>query len=226
MIRSDLRPNLQLREFAVSIGQITQADGSSSVSSGQTIVKAQVTGPAQPKYSRHEHPDRATLEVIVDFLVPVMDSERRSSRLSHYLTRVLSKCLALDSFPRQLVLIKVLVIRDDGAVFSAALNAACAALLDASVPMFYFPVAVEVAGVEDRLLVDPTAQEESNSDAQALFTFRASGPSHDVIYQQIVGSVGFDQTRILQDAALGAAHVLSGVIRAAMEKKVKKQLRI
>ncbi|RYH01205.1 hypothetical protein EON65_48525 [archaeon] len=224
MIRSDLRQDNQPRDFVVSIGQINDADGSSSVSSGQTIVKAQVIGPAQPKYSRHENPDRASLEVEVDFLVAEPDKVR-SNALSQYLTRVLCKCLALDSFPRQLVLLKVLVIRDDGAVFSTALNAACIALLDASLSMFYFPVAVEIVGLEDKVLVDPTTLEETNSDTHALFTFNASS-SHEPIHQQVVGCVRFDQICKMQDIAQDAARMAASTFRTAIEKKVQKQLRL
>ena len=66
------------------------------------------------------------------------------------------------------------VVSDDGGVLACALNAACAALVDAAVPLRTLCAAVAAAqapGADGGLLLDPTAAEEAAAEATGTFAY-------------------------------------------------------
>ncbi len=78
-----------------------------------------------------------------------------------HLARALAPIIITSLAPRCAVQIEVQVVQEDGALFAAALNAACLALLDAGVACVAPVAAVTVAVLADgTLLIDPDAREE------------------------------------------------------------------
>ena len=66
------------------------------------------------------------------------------------------------------------VVSGDGGVLACALNAACAALVDAAVPLRTLCAAVAAAqapGADGGLLLDPTAAEEAAAEATGTFAY-------------------------------------------------------
>jgi exosome complex component RRP41 len=140
--RRDLRKPNELRSFDIEFDVSEEAQGSCKLSQGKTCVVVSVYGPQQPKFSRHEEFDRATLEV--DFrcggsasLEDRSQIEKKNSKLIH---AVFCTALKLNKFPRKLVIIRVCVIRDDGALSSVCMNACSLAIAVSGIPMTYIPV--------------------------------------------------------------------------------------
>jgi exosome complex component RRP46 len=79
--------------------------------------------------------------------------------------------------PRALIQVVVQVVSDDGGVLACALNAACAALVDAAVPLRTLFAAVsaaqQAAGADGEagLLLDPSAAEEAAAGAVGTFAY-------------------------------------------------------
>lgn len=200
MMRQDFRTVHQLRPLACCLGEIGEASGSCTFTQGFTEVTASVYGPTQPKYSRHEHYDTASLEI--DFSVSgtartSVSSSGGNSALARlersagrFIRLSLLGAVILKEYPRTIIVVKICVVRDDGAMLSVALNAAALALMDAGIAMNYLPNSVTifvppvVAGETSRstsssstvasYAVDPTSSEEQEATSKHLFTLNPS----------------------------------------------------
>jgi ribonuclease PH len=180
--RKDLRALKQARPFSVELGLVTTADGSAEVTAGETRVIAAVTGPAQPRFGRHELIDRANLEITVELAAKPLndtgDATLQKRSCEQYLSDSLQSCIQLYRFPRMLIVFNVTVIRNNGSLLSAALNACVLALLDSGLPMFFVPSAVTICTLlsiqpkssETTLVLDPSDDEESLCNNTYTFT--------------------------------------------------------
>ena len=66
-ITGDVRMSpYEIRPISCELGLLTSVDGSARFVQGASQVIAAVTGPAQPRYSRHEQGHVCSLEVVVD----------------------------------------------------------------------------------------------------------------------------------------------------------------
>ena len=242
MSRIDFRSNEQIRPLACCLGEISEANGSCTFSQGHTEVSATVYGPTQPKYSRHEHYDAASLEI--DFSVSgtartVTSSIGGNNALARlersagkFLRQSLLGAVMLKEYPRMIIVIKVCVVRDDGAMLSVALNAAALALMDAGIAMNYLPnsVTIFMSGLPNDVVdssssssssslgcvVDPTSSEEKEAASTYLFTFNPSttGSSDDRLTSSILHThaTGRNMTTITTMEAMELGRKASKVI--------------
>ncbi len=200
MMRPDFRTVHQLRPLACCLGEIGEASGSCTFTQGFTEATAAVYGPTQPKYSRHEHYDTASLEI--DFSVSgtartSVSSAGGNSALARlersagkFIRQSLLGAVILKEYPRTIIVVKICIVRDDGAMLSAALNAAAFALMDAGIAMNYLPNSVTVfvppvvAGEASQVAsssssiascaVDPSSSEEKEATSKYLFALNPS----------------------------------------------------
>ena len=101
----------------------------------------------------------------------------RERELEMIIRRTCEAAVVAALHPRTVVQVVVQVVAEDGAVLACAINAACAALLEAAVPLSSLFAAVSAASSEEgALLMDPTAAEEGAARACATFAFLASAP--------------------------------------------------
>ena len=139
--RDDFRVSTSLRPIQCrDIGLISEAIGSGKYSIGKTCVTASVYGPAQPRFSRHDLHDRGCLEIDFTWLGSDASEDAQEDEDALYLKNIFAQAVQLKRFPRMLIIIKVLVIRNDGGTRAAAINAVTLSLLDAKLPMYYTPV--------------------------------------------------------------------------------------
>lgn len=140
--RRDMRKPNELRAFDVEFDVSEECQGSVKLSQGKTCVVVSVYGPQQPKYSRHEEYDRATLEV--DFRYggsgSADDRSQIEKKISDSIHSVFCSALKLSKFPRKLIILRVCVLRDDGALSSVCVNACSLAIAISGMPMAYIPV--------------------------------------------------------------------------------------
>ena len=256
---------MPMRRVAAQVGLIKEATGSARFESGQTIVLASVYGPSQPRYSRHEEYDRATLEVnynlatlpsvsisggtggngedgsggesgVIGSMVSLTTSaelvraEREGVRI---LKQSLLSCIDVKACPRTLIVINVCVLRNDGATLSAAINACSLALLNASLPLLFFPMALtySVLDVSDASagVMDPTAEQEVKAPSTFVCTVRhdqspaslvQEGSSDDAMSIILMHATGVFANRHLElasGAVLSAAPELSRFFRGVVK---------
>ena len=170
---------------------LNETQGSARLQYGETMALAAVYGPAQPRYSRHEHFDEAVVEVSYNLAAPPPSAsdpatpaagaelarlERDGAR---QIQQILASCIDLKSCPRMLILIDVSVLRSDGAILSTAINACALALLDSGIPMLFVPMALHClfggADVENQTkLLCTSAEAEATAQSSVTFAFRQS----------------------------------------------------
>ena len=128
---------------------LSQPDGSASFSQGQTSVMAAVYGPTEVRVAR-ERADRATVEVVFKPKVGVGGCMTRGTE---ELVRGLCESVILTSLhPRTAFTVVIQEVHNDGSLLACCVNAVCAALLDACVPM-NFPFAAVACGIDANGLV-------------------------------------------------------------------------
>merc|ERR1712062_499537 len=141
----------RLRPIFCSLGEITRADGSVMLCQGDTTVACSVYGPGEVRQAR-ELVDRSLVEGWFKprlGLPGVKDRDREE-----VITRTCTAAVLTRLHPR------TAEMQDGGCLVSTCINAACLALLDASVPLSFLLAAVSVAVSEDgELMVDPTLKQ-------------------------------------------------------------------
>jgi len=129
-------------------------------------VLAAVHGPVAAG-PRKENAERAVVEVVFKPRSGLPTSA--DHELEEVLRATVEGALLAALHPRTLVTVVVQVLQADGALLACAVNAACAALVDAGVPLASLFASVSVALTSGgALLLDPDGQEEA--DAQAVFS--------------------------------------------------------
>jgi ribonuclease PH len=220
--RPDFREPTQLRPLACTLGEVAEASGSCTFSQGHTEATATVYGPSQPKYTRHEKHDAATLEVTFSVVGGATSSSTapRERSAAKFLRQALGGAVVLTDHPRMLIAIKVCVVRDDGAMLAVALNAAALALVDAGVAMRYVPYGVAVISSSSSsstgvVVLDPTAAEEAEKGD--------SPPAATYLFALNPSTIDRDDTCVLSSHATGPDVTTSQLAEAlALAKQASK----
>lgn len=116
-----------------------------------------VSGPVEVQI-RDEKLDEATVEVVVR---PAKGVPTTKEKLMESVLRTAFEPVILGGMmPRTLVQIVVQIIKDDGCILAAAVNAITVALLDAGIPMKHMAAAITVMiDQHNELVLDPTTVE-------------------------------------------------------------------
>ncbi|CAK9188467.1 unnamed protein product [Ilex paraguariensis] len=130
--RADGRTPNQLRKLACSRNILNRAHGSASWSQGETKVLAAVYGP-KAGTKKNENPEKACIEVIWKPKTGQIGKEEKEYEM--VLKRTLQNMCLLTVHPNTTTSIIIQVVNDDGALLPCAINAACAALVDAGIPL-------------------------------------------------------------------------------------------
>ncbi|ESR63923.1 hypothetical protein CICLE_v10009310mg [Citrus x clementina] len=156
--RADGRNPNQLRPLACSCSILHRAHGSASWSQGDTKVLAAVYGP-KAGTKKNENPEKASIEVIWKPRTGQIGKPEKEYEI--ILKRTLQSICILTINPNTTTSVIIQVVHDDGALLPCAINAACAALVDAGIPMKHLAVAICCCSAESGYcILDPTKLEE------------------------------------------------------------------
>jgi len=151
---------------------LSQPDGSATLSQGQTSVMSAVYGPAEVRVAR-ERADRATVEVVFKPKVGVGGCAARG--MEEVIRGVCESAIVTSLHPRTSLRVVVQEMHNDGSLLSCSVNAVCAALLDACVPL-NFPVTAVACSIDHLtglVTVDPDMKTQLGSASSATFVFDA-----------------------------------------------------
>ena len=213
-----------LRPLFCSLGEITRGDGSVVLCQGDTTVACAVYGPGEVRVTR-ELIDQAAVEVVFKprmGLPGVLDKSREGMIQSTCTAAILTLL-----HPRTSISINLQEMQDDGCLVSSCLNAACLALVDASVSMKFLLAAVTVmVGKDGSILCDPTLKQLSQSSVSLMFVFsnRQAGGVAGLVSTHTEGLV--DQARLqecLSAAQLAAQHIFQFYKQTVANKFSKEQ---
>ncbi|KAH9761201.1 exosome complex exonuclease RRP46-like [Citrus sinensis] len=167
--RADGRNPNQLRPLACSCSILHRAHGSASWSQGDTKVLAAVYGP-KAGTKKNENPEKASIEVIWKPRTGQIGKPEKEYEI--ILKRTLQSICILTINPNTTTSFIIQVVHDDGALLPCAINAACAALVDAGIPMKHLAVAICCCSAESGYcILDPTKLEEQKMKAFAYLVF-------------------------------------------------------
>uniref|UniRef100_A0A7S0QYE2 Exoribonuclease phosphorolytic domain-containing protein n=1 Tax=Pyramimonas obovata TaxID=1411642 RepID=A0A7S0QYE2_9CHLO len=175
--RDDGRQDNQIRTLACERGLLNRADGSARWSQDSSSVLAAVYGPKSvPGYK--EDPEKAKIEVLFKPKTDLPGTPERE--LEQVIARTVESVIIAALHPRTGISIILQVLQDDGAILACAINAACAALVDAGIAMNGLVAATCVAISPDgRLLLDPLHAEAEGATAVATLAFASTKPLPD-----------------------------------------------
>ncbi|BBN05429.1 exosome complex component RRP46 [Marchantia polymorpha subsp. ruderalis] len=167
--RIDGRTANQLRPLLCTRGLLERAHGSARWQQENTIVMAAVYGPKNVSGKR-ENSERATVEIIWKMKSGLPGNAEKEAEV--IIRRTLDYIVLSAMHPNTGISIIFQVVHDDGAVLACAINAACAALVDAGIPLNGLIVAVSCAVTTNGVVVlDPTKAEEKNFRAHVCLVF-------------------------------------------------------
>ncbi|KAG7955045.1 hypothetical protein I3843_11G051100 [Carya illinoinensis] len=167
--RVDGRTENQLRPLACSRNILNRAHGSASWSQGDTKVLAAVYGP-KAGVKKNENPEKACVEVIWKPKTGQIGKLEREYEM--IVKRTLQSICILTINPNTTTSVIVQVVNDDGSLLPCAINAACAALIDAGIPLKHLAVAICCCLADSGyVILDPTKLEEQKMKAFAYLVF-------------------------------------------------------
>jgi exosome complex component RRP46 len=194
---------------------LNNADGSAKFSFGSSAcVLVGCYGPVAAN-ARDEQTDQAVLEVST--ASSAQQSGIYDTELELFVKGCAEHVVLRAAHPRTAVVLSSQVFGGDGSTLAAAVNAACLALLDASVPMRSLVVAVCCAVLDDgSVLLDPTAAEESA--ARGLLTVAFDSTLSGIVLTHAAGVIETEQFFECCELARKACSRLLAFVRATQQK--------
>ncbi|KAI9191359.1 hypothetical protein LWI28_007455 [Acer negundo] len=230
--RADGRTPNQLRPLSCSRNILHRAHGSASWSQGDTKVLAAVYGP-KAGTKKNENPEKACIEVIWKPKTGQIGKPEREFEM--ILKRTLQSICILTVNPNTTTSIIVQVVHDDGALLPCAINAACAALVDAGIPMKHLAVAICCCVADTGyVILDPTKLEEQKMKAFAYLVFpnsilsvlpEVSSPAkgepveHGIITSITHGAMSVDDYFLCLERGRAASAKLSDFLRRSLQSQ-------
>ncbi|KAI8351488.1 ribosomal protein S5 domain 2-type protein [Choanephora cucurbitarum] len=222
-MRPDRRTdNAQLRAFSASQNILNRADGSSKFEFGATSVMCSVSGPMEVQI-RDEKLDEATVEVIVR---PAKGVPSTKEKLMESVLRTAFEPIILGGMmPRTLVQIVIQIIKDDGAVLAASVNAITLALLDAGIPMKHMSAAITamIHNTTGELVLDPVAAELEHAKSLHTFSFDNLHTTPYVLLSDSEGVFSEEEYFSCHDLCFDAVEKVHQFLRMAVESKKEKE---
>jgi ribonuclease PH len=159
-----------------------------------------------------------------------MDVMQQKKKYERFLKDSVESCIDVAQFPRMLLLFNVLVVCNDGALLSTAVNACVLAVLDAGLPMFFVPTAVSISTFVSNnesavLVLDPTSSEEKESTANCIVVMRQPAPGEEesgvtFVASECTGMLSLDAYSDVNDLAAQTSVTLHSSMRQFMEAKL------
>ncbi|KQK12026.1 exosome complex exonuclease RRP46 homolog [Brachypodium distachyon] len=173
--RGDGRNANQLRPFTCARNPLDRAHGSARWSQGDTVVLAAVYGP-RPGTRKGENPEKASIEVV--WKPKTGQSGKQEKGYEMTLKRTLQSICLLTVHPNTTTSVILQVMGDDGSLLPCAINASCAALVFAGIPLKHLAVAIGCGVLGNgAVILDTSKAEEQELKSFAHLVFPNSRKS-------------------------------------------------
>jgi len=191
---------------------VSQAAGSAYAEVGGTKVLCAVYGPRQLAATEAEFSTNGKLRCEYKEASFARPANRRRNRIdiqdrhgrqaqvtkeaTMLITQALEQCILLSKYPKSAIDIHVFVLESDGGALSTAVTCASLALADAGIELLDMVAACTVVRKGDKIMIDPSHEEEDSADASLLVAFM---PSLDEV------------THLFQRGSMEQSQVLEGI---------------
>jgi len=210
-----------LAAMSCVLGDLSQADGSASLTHGGTTVLAAVYGPCEVKMSK-EMLDKATVEVMFRPKVGLPNCADKFHE--RHVRDLLQATILVSLHPRSSVTVVLQELEDDGGLLATSINAACLALLDAGVSMRFLVAAV--TAVIDRDGNVNLAPQEKQPAAELSASLMLVFSEKDSSIMGVTSSGKFSQQQYDRCVALcrEASQSVFRFYRESLERKLSKSV--
>nr|CAG4640291.1 EOG090X0BHT [Daphnia pulex] len=230
-LRIDGRKPNELRRIRCSLGIFSQADGSAYLEQGNTKVLAAVYGPHEAshlKYSFYNH------KLIVSFVNCQYSTatfsmgerkrrprgDRKSTEMSTHLEETFAAAIRTELYPRSQIDIFVEVLQADGGNYTACVNAAMMALVDAGVPLKDTVVSCTASLVKDVPLVDVNHVERSGGSPELVVSILPH--SGEIVYMSLTQRFHIDHLSKVLDTAIKGCKDIGAILNEIMKGHLTK----
>lgn len=211
-----------LRQMSCELGQLSRPDGDVTVTQGDTCAVVAVYGPCEVRMNK-ELLDRTTIDVTYK---PKSGLPKCADKMFERVIRNTCETIILTTLhPRSSINIIIQEMQDSGSFLSCCMNAACLALLDASVSLKYLIASVTCAIDSDGgIILDPTSKQEKLATSTLTFVFDKK--NYDVVSVTTKGSYTQEQFNKCLILCRQASKNVFQFYRDSMEKKLSKSLKL
>jgi len=223
--RQDGRRPEELRSVHCGLGVFSQADGSAYIAQGNTKVLAAVYGPHEVCGSRTKSLHDQVL-VNCQYSQAVFSTgerkrrprgDRSSIEMTQHLRQTFDSTILKYLCPRSQIDIFLEVLQADGGNYSACVNAASLALMDAGVPLNDIVCACTASVVDDETVVVDVSQSEQTSGGGELTV--ALLPRFDrIALLRLDGRLHVDQLDRLLSAAADGCRRVHGILEHSVRQ--------
>ncbi|EFX76389.1 hypothetical protein DAPPUDRAFT_213979 [Daphnia pulex] len=227
-LRIDGRKPNELRRIRCSLGIFSQADGSAYLEQGNTKVLAAVYGPHEIRGSKSKalH-DKAFVNCQYSTATFSMGErkrrprgDRKSTEMSTHLEETFAAAIRTELYPRSQIDIFVEVLQADGGNYTACVNAAMMALVDAGVPLKDTVVSCTASLVKDVPLVDVNHVERSGGSPELVVSILPH--SGEIVYMSLTQRFHIDHLSKVLDTAIKGCKDIGAILNEIMKGHLTK----
>ncbi|XP_046446615.1 exosome complex component RRP41-like [Daphnia pulex] len=227
-LRIDGRKPNELRRIRCSLGIFSQADGSAYLEQGNTKVLAAVYGPHEIRGSKSKalH-DKAFVNCQYSTATFSMGErkrrprgDRKSTEMSTHLEETFAAAIRTELYPRSQIDIFVEVLQADGGNYTACVNAAMMALVDAGVPLKDTVVSCTASLVKDVPLVDVNHVEQSGGSPELVVSILPH--SGEIVYMSLTQRFHIDHLSKVLDTAIKGCKDIGAILNEIMKGHLTK----
>jgi exosome complex component MTR3 len=129
----------------ITTNVVSQASGSAFCEIGNTKVICAIYGPRAPQGGgRTEFSNTGTIEINIEMAsfakmsnqLQRLSSPHSTRQLGQDILTALQSCVRVDTFPKSVLDVVILILQDDGSLLPACINCACMAIASAGIEMF------------------------------------------------------------------------------------------
>eukprot|EP00238_Polyblepharides_amylifera_P004984 CAMPEP_0196593818 /NCGR_PEP_ID=MMETSP1081-20130531/76656_1 /TAXON_ID=36882 /ORGANISM="Pyramimonas amylifera, Strain CCMP720" /LENGTH=252 /DNA_ID=CAMNT_0041917913 /DNA_START=40 /DNA_END=798 /DNA_ORIENTATION=+ len=225
--RADGRFPEECRPVFIQLGTVPAASGSAYLEFQDTKVMCSVYGPRQNTRGGAGFSSNGALRCDVKFtpfasptrrhFAPGQDVEARDAGVM--VQRALEGAVLLETFPKAVVEVHVLVMQAAGGEVAAAITCASAALAHANIPMRDLVIGATVAQVENEIVLDPSTSEERKSDGTLSMAFLPS--AHEVTQMSSMGAWPHAKVLEAMELCMDGCTQLNEVVRDSLKTHSK-----
>nr|CAG4646499.1 EOG090X0BHT [Macrothrix elegans] len=227
-LRIDGRKPHELRRIRCSLGVFTQADGSAYLEQGNTKVLAAVYGPHEVRGSKSKalH-DQAYINCQYSTATFSMGErkrrprgDRKSTEMNTHLEETFTAAIRTELYPRSQIDIFVEVLQADGGNYTACVNAAMMALVDAGVPLKDTVVSCTASLVKTVPLVDVNHIETSGGSPELVVAILPH--SGEIVYMSLTQRFHIDHLSQVLDTAIKGCKDIAVILQQTMKEHLTK----
>ena len=231
--RIDGRTDRQWRPVVIELGVVHGASGSAYIEIGHTKVICSIHGPhTAVGRGGVAFSDLGQIDCdfrYAPFACPISQQEQGGygssgispveKQLAQTLADALSSSIRLEKYPKSIISIHIVVLQCCGNELAAAISCASLALTDAAVEQFHTVTACTVlCSPSDRLLVDPTAEEEALGHAGSILL--SCGSPDSITQLQISGRIEAEAVPAMTQLAISGCIFMQQIVNQTMKEKI------